>query len=156
MCDLYRFLNHNRIIIRKSVLFKGFSEHLFVLRIFVTLHKKTGVYTVNMYEKILQLCNEKGIKPATLCKAAGIPKSTLSELKQGRTKTLSTQTLSKIAQYFNVSLGYFDETFDPVEDTRDDIFKKRKLLFDMSKRATEEQLDTFLVMFQALIDKEER
>ena len=110
---------------------------------------------MNMYEKIQQLCNEKGIKPAGLCKATGIPKSTLSELKQGRTKTLSTQTLSKIAQYFNVSLGYFDDTFDPVEDTRDELFHKRKLLFDMSKRATEDQLDTFLVMFRALIDKEE-
>ena len=111
---------------------------------------------MNMYEKIAQLCDKKGIKPAGLCKATGIPKSTLSELKQGRTKTLSTQTLSKIAQYFNVSLGYFDDTFDPVEDTRDELFQKRKLLFDMSKRATEDQLDTFLVMFQALIDKEEK
>lgn len=111
---------------------------------------------MNMYEKIAQLCDEKGIKPAGLCKSTGIPKSTLSELKQGRTKTLSTQTLSKIAQYFNVSLGYFDDTFDPVEDTRDELFQKRKLLFDMSKRATEDQLDTFLVMFQALIDKEDK
>ena len=106
---------------------------------------------MNMYEKIQQLCNEKGINPAGLCKATGIPKSTLSELKQGRTKTLSTQTLSKIAQYFNVSLGYFDDNFDPVEDAKDELFQKRKLLFDMSKRATEDQLDTFLVMFQALI-----
>ena len=109
-----------------------------------------------MYEKILQLCNEKGIKPAGLCKATGIPKSTLSELKQGRTKTLSTQTLSKIAQYFNVSLGYFDENYDPVEETRDELFHKRKLLFDMSKRATEDQLDAFLVMFQTLIGEEEK
>ncbi len=106
---------------------------------------------MNMYEKILELCNQKDIKPATLCKATGIPKSTLSELKQGRTKTLSTQTLSKIARYFNVSLGYFDEEFDPVEQARDELFEKRRLLFDMSKRATEDQLDTFLVMFQALI-----
>lgn len=111
---------------------------------------------MNMYDKIQQLCDEKGIKPATLCKAAGIPKSTLSELKQGRTKTLSTQTLGKIAQYFNVSLGYFDESFDPIEDAKDELFQKRKLLFDMSKRVTEDQLDTFLVMFRALIDKEEK
>lgn len=109
---------------------------------------------MNMYEKIQRLCDEKGIKPAVLCKAAGIPKSTLSELKQGRTKTLSTQTLSKIAQYFNVSLGYFDETFDPTEEVRDELFEKRKLLFDMSKRVTEEQLDTFLVMLSAIADKE--
>ena len=109
-----------------------------------------------MYEKIQGLCNEKGIKIAQLCKAAGVPKSTLSELKTGRTKTLSTQTLSKIAQYFNVSLGYFEDTVDGVEETRDELFLKRKLLFDMSSRATEDQLDTFLEMFKSIIDKEEQ
>jgi transcriptional regulator with XRE-family HTH domain len=114
------------------------------------------VSIVNMYEKIYQLCEERGIKPGKLCVEIGIPKSTLTELKQGRTKSLSTQTLSKIAQYFNVSLGYFDETFDPVDGTRDELFQKRKLLFDMSQRATEEQLDSFIVMFKALIEKEDK
>ena len=104
-----------------------------------------------MYEKIQYLCDENGIKAAQLCKEAGIPKSTLSELKQGRTKTLSTQTLSKIANYFSVSLDYFD--YDSIEDTKDELFQKRKLLFDMSKKATKEQLDTFLVMFKAVIDE---
>lgn len=109
-----------------------------------------------MYEKIYQLCEERGIKPGKLCSEISIPKSTLTELKTGRTKSLSTQTLSKIAQYFNVSLGYFDEAFDPVDSTKNDIFKKRRLLFDMSERATEEQLDSFIVMFKALIDKEDK
>ena len=103
-----------------------------------------------MYEKIQYLCDESNIKLAHLCKEANIPKSTLSELKQGRTKTLSTQTLSKIANYFNVSLDFFD--IDGVDDTKDELFEKRKLLFDMSKKATKEQLDTFLVMFKAVID----
>lgn len=111
---------------------------------------------MNMYEKIYQLCEERGIKPGKLCTEIGIPKSTLTELKTGRTKSLSTQTLSKIAQYFNVSLGYFDEAFDPVDCEKDELFQKRKLLFDMSQRATEEQLDSFIVMFKALIDKEDK
>lgn len=107
----------------------------------------------DMYEKIKSLCDASGIKPAKLCKDAGIPKSTLSELKQGRTKTLSTQTLSKIAAYFNVSLGYFDSS-DEVDGIRDELFEKRKLLFDMSKKATAEQLDTFLVMLKAVVDND--
>lgn len=109
-----------------------------------------------MYEKIQELCDEKGIKIALLCREAGIPKSTISELKQGRTKTLSTQNLSKIAQYFGVSLDYFDDSIDGVDTVKDELFQKRKLLFDMSKKATEDQLDTFLVMFKALIDQEEK
>lgn len=109
---------------------------------------------MTIYEKILTLCTEKGIKPSQLCREAGIPKSTLSEIKQGRTKTPSTVTLGKIAAYFGVSLGYFDEN-DEVEEIRDELFEKRKLLFDMSKRATPSQLDTFLVMFKAIIDDNE-
>lgn len=105
-----------------------------------------------MYEKIQYLCDEKNIKLAHLCKEANIPKSTISELKQGRTKTLSTSTLSKIANYFGVSLDYFD--IDGIDDKKDELFEKRKLLFDMSKKATKEQLDTFLVMFKALIDED--
>lgn len=110
---------------------------------------------MNMYEKIEFLCNEKGIKPAQLCKESGIPKSTLSELKVGRTKQLSTATLSKISQYFGVPLDYFDNNTESVEDIRDELFEKRKLLFDMSKRATENQLDAFLAMFKAVIDTQE-
>ena len=106
---------------------------------------------MTVYEKIDALCREKGIKPAQLANEAGVPKRTLNEIKQGRTKAPSTQTLSKIAAYFGVSLGYFDSN-DEVENVRDELFEKRKLLFDMSKRATPEQLDTFLVMFKALID----
>lgn len=111
---------------------------------------------MNMYEKIQELCDEKDIKFAQLCREIGIPKSTLSELKQGRTKTLSTQNLIKVAQYFGVSLDYFDDSVDELDIRKDELFQKRKLLFDMSKKATEDQLDTFIVMFKALIDQEEK
>ncbi len=110
---------------------------------------------MTIYEKILELCNRKGIKPSQLCREAGIPKSTFNEIKQGRTKTPSTVTLGKIAAYFGVSLGYFDGN-DEVDEIKDELFEKRKLLFDMSKRATSSQLDTFLVMFKALIDENEQ
>ena len=111
---------------------------------------------MNMYEKIQELCNDKGIKIAQLCREAGVPKSTISDLKRGDTKTLSTQNLIKIAQYFDISLDFFDDSIDGVDIKKDELFQKRKLLFDMSKKATEDQLDTFIVMFKALIDQEEK
>ena len=49
-------------------------------------------------------------------------------------------------------VGYIDS----VDDTKDELFEKRKLLFDMSKKATKEQLDTFLVMFKAVIDEDNK
>jgi hypothetical protein len=43
-----------------------------------------------------------------------------------------------------------------MDEKKDELFKKRKLLFDISEKATEDQLDSFIVMFKALIDKEEK
>lgn len=103
-----------------------------------------------MYNKIHALCEENGIKTAELCRKAGIPKSTLTELKQGRTKSLSTATLRKIAAYFTVSLDYFESPNEKSEP-ENSLEAKRELLFELSKKATEEQLDIFLVMIKALV-----
>ena len=108
----------------------------------------------DLYKKILTLCEEKGVKVGGMCREASISKSTLAELKAGRTKSLNISTLTKIADYFGVSLGYFDEA-DEVDAIRNELFEKRKLLFDMSKAATAEQLDTFIKMFKAVVGNNE-
>lgn len=59
-----------------------------------------------LYSNIHALCEKEGIKDGTLCGNIGIRRSFLSELKAGRTKSLSTEVLSKIAAYFNVSVDY--------------------------------------------------
>ena len=60
----------------------------------------------DLYSNIHALCEKEGIKDGTLCNIIGIRRSFLSELKAGRTKSLSTEVLSKIAAYFNVSVDY--------------------------------------------------
>jgi len=60
----------------------------------------------DLYSNIHALCEKEGIKDGTLCSNIGIRRSFLSELKAGRTKSLSTEVLSKIAAYFNVSVDY--------------------------------------------------
>lgn len=57
-------------------------------------------------EIIDQLCLEKGIKGSKLCDDIGISRSTLTELRKGRAKTLSIKNANKIANYFNVSVEY--------------------------------------------------
>lgn len=59
-----------------------------------------------LYSNIHTLCEKEGIKDGTLCSNIGIRRSFLSELKAGRTKSLSAEVLSKIATYFNVSVDY--------------------------------------------------
>lgn len=58
----------------------------------------------DLYSNIHALCEKEGIKDGTLCANIGIRRSFLSELKAGRTKSLSAEVLSKIAAYFNVSV----------------------------------------------------
>lgn len=60
----------------------------------------------DLYKNIHNLCEREGIKDGTLCANIGIRRSFLSELKSGRTKKLSAATLSKIADYFDVTVDY--------------------------------------------------
>lgn len=60
----------------------------------------------NLHENIFALCNERGITPGALCGELGFRRSVLSDLKNGRKKSLDTTTLMKIAEYFNVSVDY--------------------------------------------------
>ena len=59
-----------------------------------------------MYDLIEELCYKKGINVTTLCKECAIPRSTLTDYKKGRVKSLSLNTLTKIADYFEVELSY--------------------------------------------------
>ena len=58
------------------------------------------------YERIETLCKQKGINVTALCSACGISRASLSDYKMGRQKTLSADILSKIADYFSVSVDY--------------------------------------------------
>ena len=60
----------------------------------------------NLYENIYALCNERKITAGALCGELGFRRSVLSDLKNGRKKSLDTTTLMKIAEYFNVSVDY--------------------------------------------------
>lgn len=59
-----------------------------------------------IYTRIENLCKEKGINITALCTACAIPRASLSDYKNGRKKTLSADTLSRIAEYFGVSVDF--------------------------------------------------
>lgn len=61
-----------------------------------------------LYEIIELLCKDAGTNVTKMCKETGVGRSTLSELKAGRTKKLSFDVASKIASYFNVPLSFFE------------------------------------------------
>ena len=59
-----------------------------------------------MYQRIDKLCKEKGINITLMCKECAIPRASLTDYKNGRIKSLSAETLSKIAAYFGVTVDY--------------------------------------------------
>ncbi len=61
---------------------------------------------VTLYERLSDLCNEKGVKGARMCTDLGISKSLMTDLKMGRKKGINAPTAQKIASYFGVSVGY--------------------------------------------------
>ena len=61
---------------------------------------------MDLYNTINELCNARNISMSILCKSTGISRSLMTELKMGRTKSLSSTTIAKIANYFDVSVDY--------------------------------------------------
>ena len=84
----------------------------------------------NLYETIMNLCEEKGVTAGRMCSDLNISRGMITDLKMGRKKTLSIETLSKMASYFEVSidflLGKQTETKMPALTAKDerDISKK--------------------------------
>lgn len=59
-----------------------------------------------LYERIESLCADRGITVNKMCKESGAPQGSLSNLKAGKTETLSSKTISRIAAYFGVATDY--------------------------------------------------
>lgn len=84
----------------------------------------------NLYETIISLCAQSNTNGGKMCKDLGISRGILTDLKMGRKKQLSTESLSKIADYFGVSIDYLignsSETKTPTLTNKDerDISKK--------------------------------
>lgn len=68
-----------------------------------------GVRVMKLYDKIYALCEQNGIKPATLAQNLGFSKNFFTEMKSGRTKSPSALRLRAIADYFGIDV---DELLD--------------------------------------------
>ncbi len=60
----------------------------------------------NLYGIISDLCASRNISVYKMCKEIGIRGSVISDLKCGRKKGFNSDTATKIAHYFDVSVDY--------------------------------------------------
>lgn len=57
----------------------------------------------DLYENVARLCREKGISVSALCELAKVSPGILSDLKTGRKKSISSDTLAKLAAALGTS-----------------------------------------------------
>ena len=75
----------------------------------------------NLYDTIITLCREKGIRPGRLCDDLQLSRGLITDLKMGRKKSVNAQTAQKIAGYFGVSVGYLLGEEDAPADILDQV-----------------------------------
>lgn len=118
-----------------------------------------------LYERIISLCQERGITGGRLCTDLSMSKGTLTDLKMGRQTGISAAKAQKIASYFGVSVAYLlgeEEKEKPLINEDEElteylhILKTRpevRMLFQLSKDATKEDVEAAVRIIEALRKK---
>ncbi len=122
----------------------------------------------NLYERIETLCDERGINITQMCREAGIPRSALSDYKSNRIKSIATDKLSKIANYFGVSVDYLltgeepEQKEKPLVNGDEELTKyleelrtrpEMKMLFQLTSTATKEDVEKAVKIIETMLGK---
>lgn len=96
----------------------------------------------NLYDRIKNACNQRGITVSSMCIQLGMSKSVMSDLHSGRKKTLSAQTLSRIADYLQVSADSLlgKEQSDILEDVDIAFYGEFKELDEAQKEVVRDMV----------------
>ena len=108
-----------------------------------------------LYERIQSLCQDKGVSGSRMCLDLGLSKSTLSDIKSGRKKGVSTATAEKIAGYFDVTVGYLLGEEDKKEKPTaqgDGLTENQRILIDFAKTLSEDQAALALRLLKSLVE----
>ena len=112
-----------------------------------------------LYENIIALCNERGIKGGKLCTDIGMSKGILTDLKMGRQTGISASNAQKIASYFGVSVGYLlgEETnkTPTVSGERDILDEVDVAFYGDFKELDEDDKDTLRAMARLMRERRE-
>ncbi len=112
----------------------------------------------NLYENIIALCNERGIKGGKMCAETGISKGLLTDLKMGRRTGVSATTAQKIAAYFGVTVGYLlgeeEEKKKTATENGNGLSKSKLQLIALAEQCSEEEAERLLQMLKLFLNKQ--
>ena len=109
-----------------------------------------------LYERIIDLCEKKGIKGGKMCTDLGMSKGTLTDLKMGRQTGLSAAKAQKIASYLGVSVGYLlgEETEESSETKKSpsvELTEGERMLLELFRKVPENQQQMVLQMISVAL-----
>lgn len=114
-----------------------------------------------LYERLAALCELNNITGYRMCKDYRLSPSTMTDLKNGRKKSLSADSARRIAAYFGVSVAYLlgveTETPPTDEDLELAIYlqdlrerPETRALLEASRGMTKEQVEQMAAFAKAL------
>jgi len=69
----------------------------------------------DLYNRLIELCENKGITGYRMCRDLDIQPSVMTDLKMGRRYSMKMETADKIVEYFGVSVGYLSGRTDDTD-----------------------------------------
>ena len=110
-----------------------------------------------LYERITELCKQKGVSGSRMCLDLGMSKSTLSDLKSGRKKSVTAETAHKIATYLGVSVAYLlgDEEKSAKKEQPTEIDRlsdQKKALMEFALSVPEDKAEMILRVMKSIVE----
>ena len=109
-----------------------------------------------LYNRITQLCKEKGVSGSRMCLDVGLSKSTMSDLKNGRIKGISVPSAQKIAGYFGISVdelyGVEEQKNKPINDDR--LTEGQKRLYKFVENIPDDKVELVLNMMKVIVEND--
>ena len=94
----------------------------------------------NLYQRINDLCQQKGIRPGRLCDELGLSRGLMTDLKMGRKKSVNAQTAQKIANRLGVSVAYLLGEQDILDQVDVAFYGQYKELTDDEKETVRDMV----------------
>jgi transcriptional regulator with XRE-family HTH domain len=111
-----------------------------------------------LYENIITLCEERGIKGGKMCTDIGMSKGILTDLKMGRQSGISAANAQKIAAYFGVSVGYLlgEEEKEEKPTVKDDeLSENLQKLIDFAMSVPEDKQELALRLLRTIVEDDQ-
>lgn len=100
---------------------------------------------------------EQGLTLKQIADKIGVSEATVQRWESGNIKSLRQGRIAMLAEILHTTPSHlmgWDEP-DAVEEIQDELFEKRKILFDLSQKATAEDLDKFIKMLNVMLGEDE-